>query len=79
MSKSINFKFYFTIKIIILLIFSNITYSNYSNAKERGIKDFEKIDLSQDQKPGRYFEDQPDIVETGLINLIGLGQWINYW
>ena len=72
MSKFINFKFYFSIKIIILLIFTNITYSNYSNAKGKGIKDFEKIDLSQDQKPGRFFEDQPDVTDEHQIHFIYL-------
>ena len=37
-----------------------------------GIKDFEKIDLSKDQKPGRYFEDQPDITDEHQIHFIYL-------
>jgi len=38
---------------IIVLFFLTITFSNSANK----IKDFEKIDLSKDQKTGRYFED----------------------
>jgi len=48
--------FKFLSLILIIFLFS---ISNSLSAK--GIKDFEKIDLSKDQKSGRFFEDQPDI------------------
>ena len=53
--------------ILIVFLFS---ISNSLSAK--GIKDFEKIDLSKDQKPGRYFEDQPDITDEHQIHFIYL-------
>jgi hypothetical protein len=43
---------------ITLILFFSFLSTSFS-AKD--IKDFEKIDLSKDQMPGRYFEDQPDI------------------
>ena len=48
--------FKFLSLILIVFLFS---LSNSLSAK--GIKDFEKIDLSKDQKSGRFFEDQPDV------------------
>jgi len=51
-----------------ILIFFLFSISNSLSAK--GIKDFEKIDLTKDQKPGRYFEDQPDITDEHQIQLI---------
>ena len=52
---------------LIVFLFS---ISNSFSAKD--IKDFEKIDLSKDQKPGRYFEDQPDITDEHQIHFIYL-------
>ncbi len=45
---------------ITLILFFSFLSSSFS-AKD--IKDFEKIDLSKDQKPGRFFEDQPDVTD----------------
>ena len=53
---------------IIVLFFLTITFSNSANK----IKDFEKIDLSKDQKTGRYFEDQPDVTDEHQIHFIYL-------
>ena len=51
---------------ILVLFFLTITFSNSANK----IKDFEKIDLSKDQKTGRYFEDQPDVTDKHQIHFI---------
>jgi hypothetical protein len=59
--------FKFLSLILIVFLFS---ISNSLSAK--GIKDFEKIDLSKDQKPGRFFEDQPDITNEHQIHFIYL-------
>ena len=53
---------------IIVLFFLTITFSN--SAKK--IENFEKIDLSKDQKSGRFFEDQPDITDEHQIHFIYL-------
>ena len=54
---------------ITLILFFSFLSTSFS-AKD--IKDFEKIDLSKDQKPGRYFEDQPDITDEHQIHFIYL-------
>ena len=54
---------------ITLILFFSFLSTSFS-AKD--IKDFEKIDLSKDQKPGRYFEDQPDITDDHQIHFIYL-------
>ena len=59
--------FKFLSLILIVFLFS---ISNSLSAK--GIKDFEKIDLSKDQKSGRFFEDQPDITNEHQIHFIYL-------
>ena len=59
--------FKFLSLILIVFLFS---ISNSFSAKD--IKDFEKIDLSNDQKSGRYFEDQPDVTDEHQIHFIYL-------
>ena len=59
--------FKFLSLILIVFLFS---LSNSLSAK--GIKDFEIIDLSKDQKSGRFFEDQPDITDEHQIHFIYL-------
>ncbi|MDC0518969.1 hypothetical protein OAN79_02085 [Candidatus Pelagibacter sp.] len=54
---------------ITLILFFSFLSTSFS-AKD--IKDFEKIDLSKDQKPGRFFEDQPDITDEHQIHFIYL-------
>ena len=54
---------------ITLILFFSFLSASFS-AKD--IKDFEKIDLTKDQKPGRYFEDQPDITDDHQIHFIYL-------
>ena len=59
-------------KKIFIILFSIIYLSILPSYSASGIKDFEKIDLSKDQKPGRYFEDQPDITDEHQIHFIYL-------
>jgi len=59
--------FKFLSLILIVFLFS---ISNSLSAKD--IKDFEKIDLSKDQKPGRFFKDQPDVTDEHQIHFIYL-------
>jgi len=54
---------------ITLILFFSFLSTSFS-AKD--IKDFEKIDLSKDQKPGRFFEDQPDVTDEHQIHFIYL-------
>ena len=54
---------------ITLILFFSFLSTSFS---AKGIKDFEKIDLSKDQKTGRYFEDQPDITDEHQIHFIYL-------
>ena len=56
------------LSITIILFFSFLS----SSFSAKDIKDFEKIDLSKDQKPGRYFEDQPDVTDEHQIHFIYL-------
>ncbi len=56
-------------KILLLVL---IFFFNTLSINAASIKDFEKIDLSQDQKSGRYFEDQPDITDEHQIHFIYL-------
>jgi hypothetical protein len=55
------------ILLLVLTFFFNTLSINAAS-----INDFEKIDLSQDQKSGRYFEDQPDITDEHQIHFIYL-------
>lgn len=57
---------------IFIILFSIIYLSIAPSYSASGIKDFEKIDLSKDQKPGRFFEDQPDITNEHQIHFIYL-------
>ena len=57
---------------IFIILFSIIYLSIAPSYSASGIKDFEKIDLSKDQKPGRFFEDQPDITNENQIHFIYL-------
>ena len=57
---------------IFIILFSIIYLSIAPSYSASGIKDFEKIDLSKDQKSGRFFEDQPDITDDHQIHFIYL-------
>ena len=59
-------------KKIFIILFSIIYLPIVPSYSASGVKDFEKIDLSKDQKPGRYFEDQPDITDEHQIHFIYL-------
>ena len=58
-------------KFIITFLFFIFVLPNYSFSKSK-IDDFKKIDLSKDQKPGRFFEDQPDVTDEHQIHFIYL-------
>ena len=58
-------------KLLITFLFFIFVLPNYSFSKSK-IDDFKKIDLSKDQKPGRFFEDQPDVTDEHQIHFIYL-------
>ena len=58
-------------KFLITFLFFIFVLPNYSFSKSK-IDDFKKIDLSKDQKQGRFFEDQPDITDDHQIHFIYL-------
>ena len=58
-------------KFLITFLFFIFVLPNYSFSKSK-IDDFKKIDLSKDQKSGRFFEDQPDITDDHQIHFIYL-------
>ncbi len=60
-----NFFTTFLSLFLILFLFSTLSFAS-------GIEDFEEIDWSKDQKPGRFFEDQPDITDEYQIHFIYL-------
>ena len=60
-----NFFTTFLSLFLILFLFSTLSFAS-------GIEDFEEIDWSKDQKPGRFFEDQPDITDEHQIHFIYL-------
>jgi len=60
-----SIKIFFKFLSLILILFFSFLSTSFS-AKD--IKDFEKIDLSKDQKPGRFFEDQPDVTDDYQIH-----------
>ena len=59
-------------KKIFIIFFSIIYLPIVSSYSASGIENFKEIDLSKDQKPGRYFEDQPDITDEHQIHFIYL-------
>ena len=59
-------------KKIFIIFFSIIYLPIVSSYSASGIENFKEIDLSKDQKSGRYFEDQPDITDEHQIHFIYL-------